>query len=255
MKTVWLVVTVLVGLLLSLSVSWPLSSGVGQQSDVNEGSNKDAALDNYIRLVLNNFFASLATGFPALGIPPMDPLPVGNISIPNLQVQGGQVDVEAANVQVTGLSLLTVTTLHMDLSNLTMDLRAFMPYMRIDGLYSLDGIALVVLPIYGDGPFYIQVFDVNMMGGGSLGLDETGNYVQLTSLYMDLNFATMVVQFDNLLGGGDFGDTLNSVISALGIAIFDKVKPIVIDALTQGIITVVNDALSRYPIGNLTLLA
>lgn len=33
----------------------------------------------------------------------------------------------------------------------------------------------------------------------------------------------MVVQFDNLLGGGDLGDTLNSVISALGTAIFDKV--------------------------------
>ena len=31
-----------------------------------------------------------------------------------------------------------------------------------------------------------------------------------------------------------------------------QVKPIVIDALTQGIMTVVNDALSRYPIGNLT---
>lgn len=248
----WLVgVAAFVGLLLSLAASWPFA-GVGQQSE--GGESRDAALDNYIRLVLNNFFAALGTGIPALGIPPLDPLAIGNVSISNLQVQGGHIDAEAANVAVTGLSLLTVTSLHLDLSALTMDLRAFMPYLKIDGDYSLNGIVLTVFPIYGDGPFYVQVFDVTMAGNGSLGLDETGNYVQLTSLNMDATFATMVVNFENLLGGGDLGDTLNSIMSALGVAIYEKVKPIVIESLTQGIITVVNDALSRYPIGNLTLI-
>ena len=61
-----------------------ISTGVGQLSEGGEQS-RDAALDNYIRLVLNNFFAALGTGLPALGIPPLDPLAIGNISIPNLQ--------------------------------------------------------------------------------------------------------------------------------------------------------------------------
>lgn len=41
---------------------------------------------------------------------------------------------------------------------------------------------------------------------------------------MDVNFATMVVYFENLLGGGDLGDTINDIISSLGIAIFDMVS-------------------------------
>lgn len=37
------------------------------------------------------------------------------------------------------------------------------------------------------------------------------------------------------------------------LSILQQVKPIVIDNLTLGIMKVVNDALSRYPIGNLTV--
>ena len=45
---------------------------------------RDAALDNYVRLVINNFFAALDEGIPALGIPIMDPLNIGNLTIPTL---------------------------------------------------------------------------------------------------------------------------------------------------------------------------
>jgi Haemolymph juvenile hormone binding protein (JHBP) len=45
---------------------------------------KDEALDNYIRLVINNFFAALDTGIPALGLPILDPLNLGDITIPTL---------------------------------------------------------------------------------------------------------------------------------------------------------------------------
>ncbi|XP_057364922.1 uncharacterized protein LOC130685614 [Daphnia carinata] len=216
---------------------------------------RDAALDNYVRLVINNFFAALDEGIPALGIPPMDPLWIGNITIPTLTVPGGAIDAAVADTAVHYLSTLVVTTLHIDLAQLSMDLRSFMPYMKIDGLYDLSGIAGVVFPIYGNGPYRLEIFEVNMLGGGSMGLDETGNYLQLTSLEMDVSFTTMVVYFENLLGGGDLGDTLNDILSELGMAIFDMVKPIVIENLTTGIMKVVNDALSQYPIGNLTSAA
>nr|CAH0098060.1 unnamed protein product [Daphnia galeata] len=216
---------------------------------------RDDALDNYVRLVINNFFAALETGIPALGIPPMDPLWIGNLTIPTLTIKGGYIDAAIANTAVHYLSSLTVTTLHIDLNQFRMDLRSYMSYMKIDGLYDLEGIAGVVFPIYGNGPYRIEVFDVNMFGGGSLGLDETGNYLQLTSLEMDATFTTMVVYFENLLGGGDLGDTINDIISELGMAIFEIVKPIFIESLTTGIMKVVNDALSHYPIGNLTSAA
>lgn len=51
--------------------------------------------------------------------------------------------------------------------------------VQIDGLYNLEGIALTVFPLYGDGPYRLEIFEVNMLGGGSMGLDETGNYLQV----------------------------------------------------------------------------
>ena len=49
--------------------------------------------------------------------------------------------------------------------------------------------------------------------------------MQLTSLEMDATFTTMVVYFENLLGGGDLGDTINDIMSELGMAIFEIVGP------------------------------
>ena len=40
---------------------------------------------------------------------------------------------------------------------------------------------------------------------------------------MDATFTTMVVYFEKLLGGGDLGDTINDIISELGMAIFEIV--------------------------------
>lgn len=40
---------------------------------------------------------------------------------------------------------------------------------------------------------------------------------------MDTNFTTMVVDFENLMGGGDLGDTLNAIMTNLGTTIFNQV--------------------------------
>ena len=52
-------------------------------------------------------------------------------------------------------------------------------HVKIDGLYDLEGIVLTVFPLYGNGPYRLEIFDINMLGGGSMGLDETGNYLQV----------------------------------------------------------------------------
>ena len=41
---------------------------------------------------------------------------------------------------------------------------------------------------------------------------------------MDTNFTTMVVDFENLLGGGDLGDTLNLIMTNLGTSVFNQVS-------------------------------
>jgi len=43
-------------------------------------------------------------------------------------------------------------------------------------------------------------------------------------LNLDANIGSIKVHFDNLLGGGDFGEALNSAISILGKTIWDLVR-------------------------------
>lgn len=52
----------------------------------------------------------------------------------------------------------------------------------------MEGVMLTVLPIYGNGPYWLEVFDVVMLGGGSLALDETGNYLQVGRSRWELIF-------------------------------------------------------------------
>jgi hypothetical protein len=60
-----------------------------------------------------------------------------------------------------------------------MDLRSILPYLKISGQYSIDGIMLGVFPIFGDGPFTVELFDLVMLGGGDLDIDPTGKYLQV----------------------------------------------------------------------------
>jgi hypothetical protein len=40
---------------------------------------------------------------------------------------------------------------------------------------------------------------------------------------MDANFTTMAFNFENLLGGGDLGATINEIMGQLGSSIFEQV--------------------------------
>ena len=62
---------------------------------------------------------------------------------------------------------------------LKMDLRSFLPYLKISGLYDLEGVALGVFPLFGSGPYDVEVFDLVMLGGGDLDLDASGQYLQV----------------------------------------------------------------------------
>jgi hypothetical protein len=42
---------------------------------------------------------------------------------------------------------------------------------------------------------------------------------------MDANFTTMAFNFENLLGGGDLGATINEIMGQLGSSIFEQVGP------------------------------
>ena len=58
-------------------------------------------------------------------------------------IKGGYIDAAIANTAVHYLSSLTVTTLHIDLNQFRMDLRSYMPYMKVGPCVTLKNFANV----------------------------------------------------------------------------------------------------------------
>ena len=61
---------------------------------------------------------------------------------------------------------------------------------------------------------------------------------------MDLDFTTIIVDFENIMGGGDFGDTINGILTNLGKTIIDQVTTSNLTKLQQSQVKPVTNRLS-----------
>ncbi len=48
-------------------------------------------------------------------------------------------------------------------------------------------------------------------------------YAQVQDLHLSADFSSIRIHLDNILGGGQFGDAINALLSALGATIWDLV--------------------------------
>ena len=90
-------------------------------------------------------------------------------------------------------------------------------------MYSLDGTIFSLLPLYGNGDMYIELTGLTLNANPGIKIDTEG-YMQVTSLALGADFEGIVLHLDNLLGGGDFGETINNLLSVLGPQIWDLVS-------------------------------
>ena len=72
------------------------------------------------------------------------------------------------------------------------------------GHYDIDGVAALILPIYGKGPFTITVSGIQLTGGSKIAIIFGGFKVK--DLQYNLSLSDINVRFEGLLGGGEFGE-------------------------------------------------
>lgn len=94
-------------------------------------------------------------GYPALGVPPIEPILIDSMNIK----QGGNgavnLDMVIKNAKVSGLSKLTVqkvTGFNRNLDGDIIEIRSRAPLVSIVGKYSVTG-KILILPIQGSGDF------------------------------------------------------------------------------------------------------
>merc|ERR1711935_104915 len=214
---------------------------------VNKEFNKDDSLDQYLRAILEEFRNAMTVGIPEINIPVLDPFEVPHFDIPHIEEGPVKADITIDDFIIKNLASFETTNVHLDPVGLSLELELLIPLLRGDAVYSLDGNILSIFPLFGDGPMYIELSGLAIKGAAGVTIDGEGK-VQVTDLTLGADFQGAVIHLDNLVGGGDFGDVINNLLSALAPTIWDQFKDFVFDDLNKLLTSIINNELGKCPI-------
>merc|ERR1712168_1036213 len=207
-------------------------------------------VDDFLKQTLELLKQMMPEGNPALGIPPLDPFEVPEFEIPHIEEDIITADVSIENLVVKNLSTFDTKVAHLDLENLALTLELGINTLRGDAIYNLTGSILGLIPLYGDGAIWLEIYDLDLYASAGVLINEDG-YVKVTSMVVSAELSSIKVHLDNLLGGGNFGESVNNLLNLLGDYIWDQLKGLLFPLLEDVLTDVINDALNGCSIADL----
>ncbi len=113
-----------------------------------------------------------------------------------------------------------------------MSVAATVASLKGTGKYKLDGTAVYIVPLEGDGDVTVEADAVAMMIGMTVStFDITKLTAKVTVEDISFDVGSIKVNLANLEGGGDLGKILNQILNLLGKKIFDAAEPAISHAL------------------------
>jgi hypothetical protein len=211
---------------------------------------EDPELDAYIRAILELFKAQMSTGIPELGIPVLDPFDIPHFDIPHIDDDVADVDITIDNLVITNLATFETKLAHLDLEGLGLELELTIFKLRGDAEYTLDGSIFGIFPLYGEGPMWLEIYGLDLYAKAAVLINAEG-FLEVTTMDITADFIDIKLHLDNILGGGDFGETINTILNIMGGYIWDQLKDILFPILDDVLKKVINDALAGCSIADL----
>ncbi|KAG8198365.1 hypothetical protein JTE90_021612 [Oedothorax gibbosus] len=159
----------------------------------------------------------------------------------NFQINITQAEIVGLTVQC--LSIFKLTHLKPNLEEMYLGINLTLPEIYMSGNYSVNGKLVKILPIYGDGSFYMNATDIKISGFGQLAF--TNETIQMSLLKLDLHWEHLAVNMENFLGGGSFAKVLQQVVPKVGRDIFYGYKPLIMEKLEKFMQEMVNEKLEE----------
>ena len=125
---------------------------------------------------------------------------------------------------------------HFGLKDIKVSLR-FGGNLKISGNYTLKGMAIGILPVSGDGDFSIAINGAEISLISYLIINEKGTTedakkkIVVKNLDAQVGYKALDFKFENLMGGGIVGSTVNLVINAMGEGIIESQRQMLINVL------------------------
>jgi len=209
----------------------------------------DESVNDFIRATLLNLKGQMPTGIPELHIPVLDPLGIPTI---DEHIKEGAADVKILvdNLKIDGLSKFETRMVETDLQDLRLTLTLSIPRVSGNAVYDLNGKIFNLIPLYGKGGASVQIIDCVCTASAALTMTADG-HLQADKFDIDPSFGAIMVNLENILGGGNLGKVVNGLISVIGPTLFNRFKPEIRNELNKIIRGELNKALSQVKLSDI----
>ncbi|KAL3271586.1 hypothetical protein HHI36_022061 [Cryptolaemus montrouzieri] len=202
---------------------------------------------------IQDALVKLKPGNAEFGIPPLDPLPISNMSI----VIGGnmQLALTLGNAEISGITNCKMTGLIFDSDNRRIETTGECPYIDINSTYSING-KILMFDVYGSGKSSSQL----RRSKGTLKMDmetytqDNDLFVRYTKGVFDFDAEDCFVRFDNLFDGNSkLSESMNQVLNENCMSILNEVKPVYGAVIGDNVRELANKIFTQVPLKDIYL--
>jgi len=171
-----------------------------------------------------------------------DPMPLSEKINMKKEEDLYDIDMKTGEMMIGGFGGLKMDYIrvvrHFGLKDIKVSLR-FGGNLKIKGNYTLKGQAIGILPVTGDGDFTISINGAEISAITYAIMNEKGNTgderkkIIVKNLEAQVGYKELDFKFENLMGGGMIGSTVNMVINAMGEGIIESQRQMLITVLKQ----------------------
>jgi len=183
-------------------------------------------LDDIIQQIIELLKGILLDIIPLPHIPPL------NINEPLLKIH-----LALEGLEIHGTKTFNVTRVKSNIILLDAEVDFCFPDpIMLKGEYEIDGTFGYVFPIFGKGPFSLEIHDLCLTGGARLTLIPPS---VKSVRYNIFSFGKLVTNFEGLVGG-ELGDVISEIIADLGYAIFNYIEPVINPLICDALVDIIN---------------
>ncbi|KDR14108.1 Protein takeout [Zootermopsis nevadensis] len=210
---------------------------------------KDPELNSCVKDTFQNMFPALAKGIPEIHVDRFEPLYLSRLS---LSKGHGPVTITGSfyDILAHGPSKAKATSAVLDMDRRVFELGVFLPEIRIESDYNLQG-KVLILPLIGNGPAKVNLDNVTTSVSTRFELRrlQGRQVLHIADMTVDFDIQGMTVNLENLFNGNKvLGRTLNAFVNKNALEIVKELKDPLGESFSVVFKDIMNNALSHMPI-------
>ncbi|XP_017779581.1 PREDICTED: uncharacterized protein LOC108564893 [Nicrophorus vespilloides] len=203
-----------------------------------------------IRRLLEEFRKRMNIGIPELGLPILDPLTIDRLDI-DFEHEALSLKGFLEHIEIKHLSRFKLDYVEYDLNNI-LTLNLTFPFLDIHGDYDIKGYFGSRYRIYGNGPFWLRIYQLSVGTVSELRNDVRKlPGISVENLRIKVKLQRIENRFDNLMNDPEMGDVINKAITAMTPQAIDTVWDEIEPAVSKIVKDIINGKLQDLEISHL----